>query len=85
MVINDFWNKYRKILTLAMFQKSLIAIANRKFSKKNFFEKIKNKIFFWKKLIFEKIPSLSQKMIICHKMSMSGVYENVFEASEINS
>ena len=24
-------------------------------------------------------------MIICHKMSLSGVYENIFEASEINS
>ena len=43
------------------------------------------KKFFLKKLICEKIPSLSQKMIICHKMYMSGVYENVFEASEINS
>ena len=53
---------------------------------KNILEKKhKKKIFFWKKLICEKIPSLSQKMIICHKMSLSGVYENVFEASEINS
>ena len=34
-------------------------------------------------LICEKTPSLSQKMMIYHKKYMSGVYENVFEKSEI--
>ena len=43
---------------------------------------IKN--FFWKKLICEKTPSLSKKMMIYHKMPMSGVYENVFQTSEIS-
>ena len=33
-------------------------------------------------LICEKMPCLSQKMMINHKMSMSGVYENVFQISE---
>ena len=47
---------------------------------KKIFEKNNNKkiFFFEKKLICEKVPSLSQKMMIYHKMSMSGVYENVF-------
>ena len=46
----------------------------QKSSQKNF----DIKKYFWKKLICEKAPSLSQKMMIYHKMSMSGVYENVF-------
>ena len=46
---------------------------------KIFFEKIrKKKIFFWKKQICEKVPSLSQKTMINHKMSKCWVYENVF-------
>ena len=39
---------------------------------------MKKNFFFEKKLICEKVPSLSQKMMIYHKMSMYGVYENVF-------
>ena len=65
----------------AMFLKSLIIISNWKFSKKNqknFLEKKWKKNFFWKKLIFEKTPSLSEKMMLYHKMAMSGVYEKVF-------
>ena len=67
-----------KISTIVMFQKALINISNRKFSKqiKKFFEK-KNKTFS-KKLICGKVRSLSQKMMIYHKMGMSGVYENIF-------
>ena len=41
-------------------------------------KKKEKKCFFEKKLICEKVPSLSQKMMIYHKNSMSGVYENVF-------
>ena len=36
------------------------------------------KNFFLKKLFCEKVPSLNPKMMIYQKMSMSGVYENVF-------
>ena len=50
----------------------------KKFSKK----KSEKKFFFEKTLICEKVPSFSQKMIIYHKMSKSGVYENVFQTSE---
>ena len=67
-----------KISTIVMFQKALVNISNRKFSKKilkNVENKIKN---FSKKLICEKVRSLSQKMMIYHKMGMSGVYENIF-------
>ena len=42
--------------------------------------KVKKK--FWKKLICEKVLRLSQKMMIYHKISMSGVYKNVFQTSE---
>ena len=50
--------------------------------KKNFEKKSeKNFFFFWKKLICEKVPRFSQKMMKYHKMSMSGVYENVFQTS----
>ena len=52
----------------------------QKISKKKFWYKK----FFWKKLICEKTPSLSKKMMIYHKMPMSGVYENVFQTSEIS-
>ena len=53
-----------------------------KMKKKNFEKKIRKKIFFEKKLICEKLPSTRQKMMICHKTSMSGVYENVFLTSK---
>ena len=56
-----------------MFQKSLITIKNRRFSKKIFEKNKKNKFFFEKKPICEKMPSLSQKMAIFYKMSISGV------------
>ena len=49
---------------------------------KKFWKKKWKKKFFLKKLICEKVPSLSQKMMIYHKMSKSGVYENVFQTSE---
>ena len=59
------------------------------FMAKNFFSKKFQKIFwpkkirnFFQNLICEKVPSFSQKMMIYHKMPMSGVYENVFETSE---
>ena len=45
------------------------------------FKRKKSEIFFFffeKALICKKVPSFSQKMIICHKMSLSGVCENVF-------
>ena len=51
------------------------------FEKKLFWKNKKNfgkKFFFGKNLICEKLPCVSQKMMICHKTSMSGVYENVF-------
>ena len=49
---------------------------------KKFFEKkIRKKFLFLKKPICEKVPCLRQKMMIYHKMSMSGVYENVFLTS----
>ena len=50
--------------------------------KKNFEKKIWKKNFFWKKLICEKVTSFRQKMTIYHKMSMSWVYENVFQTPE---
>ena len=50
--------------------------------KKFFEEKIRKKFLFLKKPICEKVPCLRQKMMIYHKMSMSGVYENVFQISE---
>ena len=37
---------------------------------------------FFQNLIYEKVPSLRQKMMIFHKISRSGVYENVFRISE---
>ena len=45
---------------------------------KKYFWKKKNKKkkFFWEKLFCEKVPILSQKMMIYHKMCMSEVYEN---------
>ena len=46
--------------------------------KKKIWKKKSQKKFSWKKLICEKLPITSQKMMICHKTSMSGVYENVF-------
>ena len=49
---------------------------------KNFKRKKSEKIFFEKTLICEKVPSFCRKMIIYHKISMSGVYKNVFETSE---
>ena len=48
---------------------------SKKFQKKFWPKKIRN---FFQNLICEKVPSLSQKMMIYHKMPMSGVYENVF-------
>ena len=45
-------------------------------------KKSEKKFFFEKNLICEKVSSLSQKMMINHKMSMSRVYENVFQTSE---
>ena len=41
-------------------------------------KKIRKKFFFEKNLICEKVTSISQKMIINHKMSISGLYGNVF-------
>ena len=41
-------------------------------------KKNNEKNFFLKKLFCEKVPSLNPKMMIYQKMSMSGVYENVF-------
>ena len=53
----------------------------KKFQKKFWPKKIRN---FFQNLICEKVPSFSQKMMIYHKMPMSGVYENVFQTSEIS-
>ena len=78
MVNNDFRNNYRDITTLAMFQNHLLPLQTENVWKKVKKKLVMKKIFFWKNLIFEKVPSLSQKMMICHKNSMSGVYENVF-------
>ena len=47
----------------------------KKFQKKFWPKKIRN---FFQNLICEKVPSFSQKMMIYHKMPMSGVYENIF-------
>ena len=33
-------------------------------------------------MICEKLPCLSQKMMIYYKMAISGVYENVFQTSK---
>ena len=50
---------------------------------KNFWKKnLKKKFFFEKKLICEKVTSFRQKMTIYHKISMSWVYENVFQTPE---
>ena len=52
--------------------------------KKNFSKKFQKKFWpkiiriFFQNLICEKVTSLSQKMMIYHKMAMSGVYENIF-------
>ena len=43
----------------------------------SFFTKSES-FFFEKNLICEKVTSKSQKMIINHKMSISGLYGNVF-------
>ena len=51
--------------------------------RKNFFiflKKIGKKNFFLKKKLL--CVKVSQKMMINHKMSMSRVYENVFQTSE---
>ena len=48
ITINAFWNSYRAILTLTMFQKSSITFANKKNSKKFFWKKLQKKIFFEK-------------------------------------
>ena len=46
---------------------------------KNVFEKkYRKKNFFEKKLICEKVSSICQKMMIYYKMAISGVYKNVF-------
>ena len=45
-----------------------------------FFEKNREKNFFLKKKLL--CVKVSQKMMINHKMSMSRVYENVFQTSE---
>ena len=47
-------------------------------TEKKIWKKNEKKNFFWKKLICEKLPKVSQKMMIYHKMYMSWVYENVF-------
>ena len=57
--------------------------------RKKIFQKISKNFFdirklFWKKLICKKTPSLSQKLMIYHKIPISGVYENVFETSQIS-
>ena len=79
---NFFWN---------FFEKFFFAInqPKKEFKAKKKFQKISKKIFdikkfFWKKLICKKTPSLSQKMMIYHKIPISGVYENVFETSQIS-
>ena len=56
------------------FQKKIFLIFFEKNRKKKFFENC-----FEKKLICVKV---SQKMMLYHKMSMSRVYENVFQTSE---
>ena len=48
---------------------------SKKFQKKFWPKKIRN---FFQNLICEKVPSLSQKMMIYHKIPMSGAYKNVF-------
>ena len=53
---------------------------SKKFQKKFWPKKIGN---FFQNLICEKIPCSSQKMMTFRKKYMSGVYENVFEKSEI--
>ena len=53
-----------------------------KMENKIFLKKNQQKNFFEKNIICEKIAWLCQKMMIYHKMSLSGVYENVFETSE---
>ena len=58
-----FWHHF---MTYKMKKK----ILKKKNQKKNFFLK--------KNLICEKVTSISQKMIINHKMSISGLYGNVF-------
>ena len=90
-----FWKKFLIFLGQIFFEifskKFFFAInqpkkefkANKIFSK-NFKKIFWYKNFFWKKLICEKTPSLSKKMMIYHKMPMSGVYENVFQTSEIS-
>ena len=50
--------------------------------KKFWKKKSEKNFFFWKKLICEKVTSFRQKMTIYHKMSMSWVYENVFQTPE---
>ena len=52
----------------------MIQKMQKMFLKKNF----EKKFFFEKKLICEKVSSISQKMMICYKMAISGVYKNVF-------
>ena len=54
---------------------------SKKFQKKFWPKKIRN---FFQNLICEKVPSFSQKMMIYYKMPMSGVYENMFQTSEIS-
>ena len=78
---NFFWNFFEKIFFA-------INQPKKEFKAKKIFSKNFKKIFwykkiFWKILICEKTPSLSQKMMIYHKKYMSGLYENLFEKSEI--
>ena len=79
---NFFWNFFKKIFFAINRPKKQFK-AKKNFSK-NFKKNFWYKNFFWKKLICEKTPSLSKKMMIYHKMPMSGVYENVFQISEMS-
>ena len=79
---NFFWNFFKKIF-FAIYQPKKEFKAKKKISK-NFKKIFWYKIIILKKLICKKTPSFSQKMMIYHKMPMSGVYENVFQTSEIS-
>ena len=87
MKISDFSNTFSYTPDMYFLQNVIIFwLEQGIFSQIRFWKKFPiflGQNFFWKILICEKTPSLSQKMMIYHKKYMSGAYENVFEKSEI--
>ena len=82
MKINYFWKHLSWNFDLSCVSKIINYHFKPKIFKKNFeiFLKKTGKNFFLKKNLI--CVNVSQKMMIYHKMSMSGVYENVFQTSE---